>query len=109
MLYTITVPSTVKSYPVPESVYRTRVLRAMREVCKITGGVTAITSGLGAWIDSAGKLITESVTVIQTYADEAARERLENLARNMARDYSQDAVLFTYAESVPVFVSESVA
>lgn len=109
MLYTITVPSTVKRYPIPESVFKRRIMETRDRVCAITGGAT-LTLAIGAWIDDNGQVVIEDVCKVETYSDNPDHaELLRQLARDMARDYSQDSVLFTYAESVPVFITENIA
>lgn len=82
--------------------------RVIDEVCRrlseLYGGATAIESGAGYWVDDDGELIEDSVTLVESLAEEVDTTDLEMLAGYIKATLNEDAVLFEIEPSSAKFV-----
>lgn len=68
---------------------------AVATLVDVGGGVTAL-PGTGSWRNAAGAVVTETVTVLETYAPDGAATlvAVSELADAIARDLDQEAVFY---------------
>lgn len=92
--FSITIPSTQKNgTPVFD---RDGILTSVQsDMSNTFGGATSV-NGVGSWNDDNGNLVTESVTVVSSYGDDADKVAdLERIARWVKTVANQDCVLIT--------------
>ncbi len=96
MRYTILVPTkdSAGEY-LDESLRKKALERTLESIVKLTGGVTT-TKGKGHWKNKEGRLISEEVTVVETYTDaEHFRIELLGIAQRLKDRLSQESVAYT--------------
>ena len=98
---TITIPSVQRDgSPVEDLDIVHNVCR--KNICEWFGGVTE-TVGKGSWVNSRGKVVTEEVTVFQTFTtDRNVLPILRGLALHVQNVCNQESVLVTVQEGVTV-------
>lgn len=68
------------------------ILGIMQDIVRITGGLTQ-TTGIGMWTDSQGRVITDRITQVQTYATSEQIAALGNQVWWWCETLDQDALV----------------
>jgi hypothetical protein len=95
----VTVPSNSNGRIIPKPIRKKVLLQTIAQMSQLFGGATA-TNGIGGWVSQEdGKLVTEDVTVVQSFTDdETASEKwteVERIAKDIKMLLQQESVLIS--------------
>ena len=81
----IIVPTTIRNISAPADLINQQVEHALRSFAAVAGGATAV-EGEGAWLDTKGNLVRESVYNVYAYCTQTQFAWLTKAAYRVAED-----------------------
>lgn len=68
-------------------------------LARLNGGATSY-PGTGSWIDDAGQLVREPVTIVESFADAIDRDAIGEIAATIKDLLQQDAVAYVAGDTL---------